>query len=63
MTGELILIVDDEINIIDLARLYLEREGYKTEAAMDGTEALRLTCGTWPLSHYPRYHASWCGWI
>ena len=43
MTGELVLIVDDEINIIDLARLYLEREGYRTEAAMDGTEALRLT--------------------
>lgn len=43
MTGELVLIVDDEINIIDLARLYLEREGYRTESAMDGTEALRLT--------------------
>ncbi len=42
MTGELVLIVDDEINIIDLARLYLEREGYKTEAAMDGVDALRL---------------------
>jgi len=43
MTGELVLIVDDEINIIDLTRLYLEREGYRTESAMDGTEALRLT--------------------
>ena len=43
MTGELVLIVDDEINIIDLARLYLEREGYRTESAMDGIEALRLT--------------------
>lgn len=48
MTGELVLIVDDEINIIDLARLYLEREGYRTEAAMDGAEALRLTAELGP---------------
>ncbi|MFA9406177.1 MAG: response regulator transcription factor [Anaerolineales bacterium] len=48
MTGELVLIVDDEINIIDLARLYLEREGYRTESAMDGTEALRLTAELGP---------------
>ncbi len=48
MTGELVLIVDDEINIIDLARLYLEREGYKTEAAMDGTEALKLNAELGP---------------
>ena len=27
MAGELILVVDDEANILDLARLYLEREG------------------------------------
>ena len=48
MTGELVLIVDDEMNIIDLARLYLEREGYRTESAMDGTEALRLTAELGP---------------
>ncbi len=48
MTGELVLIVDDEINIIDLARLYLEREGYRTESAMDGAEALRLTAELGP---------------
>ena len=40
MAGELILVVDDEANIIDLARLYLEREGYRVEAAMDGQKAL-----------------------
>jgi len=40
MAGELILVVDDEANIIDLARLYLEQEGYRVEEAMDGQQAL-----------------------
>lgn len=37
-----ILIVDDERNIVELIRLYLEREGYSTVCAYDGDEALRL---------------------
>ncbi|MCB0196303.1 MAG: response regulator transcription factor [Anaerolineae bacterium] len=41
MTKELILIVDDEQNIIELGRLYLQNEGYQVEAAVDGLEALR----------------------
>jgi two-component system, OmpR family, alkaline phosphatase synthesis response regulator PhoP len=40
MTSELILVVDDEPSIIQLARLYLERENYKVEAASDGEAAL-----------------------
>lgn len=44
MTGEYImskiLIVDDESNIIELLRLYLEKEGYSTVSARSGTEAL-----------------------
>jgi DNA-binding response OmpR family regulator len=40
MTGECILVVDDHANIVDLARLYLEREGYRVEAASDGARAL-----------------------
>jgi len=40
MTGERILVVDDETNIIDLTRLYLEREGFQVEAATDGAQAL-----------------------
>ena len=40
MTGECILVVDDHATIIDLARLYLEREGYRVEAASDGAQAL-----------------------
>jgi DNA-binding response OmpR family regulator len=40
MSGELILVVDDEPNIIQLARLYLERENFRVEAAGDGRIAL-----------------------
>ncbi len=38
---ETILIVDDEQHIIDLAKLYLEQEGYKTSSATDGKTALQ----------------------
>jgi DNA-binding response OmpR family regulator len=41
MPGELILLADDEPNIIQLARLYLEREGYQVEAVGDGKSALK----------------------
>ncbi len=40
MPGELILLVDDEANIVQLARMYLEREGYRVEAVGDGHAAL-----------------------
>src|SRR3970282_1560933 len=40
MTGERILVVDDEPNIVDLARMYLEKEGYRVESASDGAQAL-----------------------
>lgn len=41
MAGELILLVDDEPNIIQLARMYLEREGFQVEAVQDGEAALQ----------------------
>jgi DNA-binding response OmpR family regulator len=40
MASERILLVDDEANIIDLARMYLERDGFQVEAAVDGAEAV-----------------------
>jgi two-component system alkaline phosphatase synthesis response regulator PhoP len=40
MPGELILLVDDEPNIVELARLYLEREGFRTASVADGEAAL-----------------------
>lgn len=40
MPSELILLVDDEPSIIQLARMYLEREGFRTASANDGEAAL-----------------------
>ena len=40
MAGKLILLVDDEPNIIQLGKMYLEREGYRIISAGDGQEAL-----------------------
>ncbi len=35
-----VLVVDDERHIVDLVRLYLEKEGYAVVSAADGEEAL-----------------------
>ncbi|MGA2112252.1 MAG: response regulator transcription factor [Anaerolineales bacterium] len=42
MTGgrESILVVDDEAHIVELARLYLEREGFQVRSAFSGEQAL-----------------------
>ncbi|HID61448.1 MAG TPA: response regulator transcription factor [Anaerolineae bacterium] len=40
MAKETILVVDDEANIIELAKMYLQSEGYVVESARDGREAL-----------------------
>lgn len=40
MTHELILLVDDEPHIIELARLYLQQEGFRVDSAGDGLTAL-----------------------
>ncbi len=40
MSKDTILIVDDEENIIELGRLYLENDGFQVEAAYDGQEAI-----------------------
>ena len=42
MTKSKILVVDDDPSIVDLVRLYLEREGYRVLVAYDGLEALEL---------------------
>jgi DNA-binding response OmpR family regulator len=41
-TMKTILVVDDERNIVELVRLYLEKEGFGVVAAADGEEALAL---------------------
>jgi len=40
MKDDLILIVEDEANIVQLDRLYLEREGFRVESAADGQSGL-----------------------
>ena len=40
MSSELILLVDDEPSIVQLVRMYLERENFRVEAAGDGEAAL-----------------------
>ncbi len=42
MPGELILLVDDEPNIIQLARLYLEKESFQVKSVNDGRAALQV---------------------
>ena len=35
-----ILIIDDEVHIIELARLYLQRDGFQVESATRGQDGL-----------------------
>jgi two-component system alkaline phosphatase synthesis response regulator PhoP len=42
MAGKKILVVDDDVKTVELAKLYLNRDGYRVLTAYDGTEALRL---------------------
>jgi DNA-binding response OmpR family regulator len=42
VSGETILVVDDEANIVELARMYLEKEGFRVEVARDGAQALAM---------------------
>lgn len=41
MENTKILVVDDDRNINELLRLYLEKEGYAVQSAYDGTEAVK----------------------
>ncbi len=40
MTKAKILIVDDDVNICELLRLYLEKDGFETEVVTDGLKAV-----------------------
>jgi DNA-binding response OmpR family regulator len=41
-TAKRILVVDDDVNVRDVVRRYLEHAGYQVELAGDGEQALRL---------------------
>lgn len=42
MSSGKILVVDDDLNICELLRLYIEKEGFNVVTANDGMEALKL---------------------
>ena len=42
MATEKILVVDDDTNICELLRLYLEKEGYSVTTANTGMQAVKL---------------------
>jgi len=48
VADETILIVDDEQNIVDLARMYLEKEAFRVKSASDGATALEMIDRTPP---------------
>ncbi|MCC7106490.1 MAG: response regulator transcription factor [Chloroflexi bacterium] len=48
MAGPTVLVVDDERNLVQLARLYLEKEGFRVESAGTGLEALEMARQTRP---------------
>ena len=41
-TGKKVLVVDDDINICELVRLYLEKEGYEISVCYDGRKAVEV---------------------
>lgn len=49
MENETILVVDDERNIVELAQLYLEKEGFSVESAYDGKQALEMVKRSPPI--------------
>ena len=48
MSKETILVVDDEKNIVELVRLYLEREGFAVQSAAEGEDALAKAAALQP---------------
>jgi DNA-binding response OmpR family regulator len=48
MSGELVLLVDDEPSITQLARMYLEREGFAIESVDDGLAAIETAARLHP---------------
>jgi two-component system alkaline phosphatase synthesis response regulator PhoP len=42
MVGKRVLVIDDDVNTVELVRLYLSRDGHRVITAYEGKEALRL---------------------
>jgi len=48
MTGEKVLVVDDDAKTVELVKLYLDRDGYQVLTAYGGVEALRVAREGYP---------------
>jgi two-component system alkaline phosphatase synthesis response regulator PhoP len=48
MSGKSVLVVDDDTKIVELVKLYLNRDGYKVITAYDGLEALSIARNAHP---------------
>ena len=48
MTGEKVLVVDDDVKTVELVKLYLNRDGYQVLTAYNGVEALRVARQGYP---------------
>ncbi len=48
MLDSSILVIDDEQHILDLASLYLEREGYQVQTALDGMSGFEMAISKHP---------------
>ncbi len=48
MSGALVLVVADEANIVHLARMYLERDGFRVIEARTGLEAMQMVASRRP---------------
>ena len=58
-----ILVADDDRNIAELLRLYLEKEGYTTELAADGEEAVAKFNADTPGSGAAGHYDAQAGWL
>jgi two-component system alkaline phosphatase synthesis response regulator PhoP len=48
MTGEKVLVIDDDLKTVELVKLYLDRDGYQVLTAHNGLEALRVAREGYP---------------
>lgn len=53
-----VLVVEDDSNIAELLRLYLEKDGFDVFLAADGGEGIRRAPGAAAGSHPARHHAA-----
>ena len=61
MSAGKILVVDDDQNICELLRLYIEKEGFEVRIANDGRKALEIFEEQNPDFDYVGYYAAGIG--